>query len=69
MSDVFCSQATALAKASVVPVLYAAFFVWSYAILLNAKVRRALRPEVELSSAPGGRGTPAAPADARPARS
>lgn len=36
MSDVSCSQLSALAKASVFPMLYAAFFVWSYAILLNA---------------------------------
>jgi len=36
MSDVFSSQLSALAKASVFPVLYAAFFVWSYALLLNA---------------------------------
>ena len=36
MSDVFHSQLSALVKASVFPILYAAFFVWSYALLPHA---------------------------------
>jgi hypothetical protein len=33
MSDVSFTQLAALAKASVFPVLYVAFFAWSYALL------------------------------------
>ncbi|MDB5397648.1 MAG: hypothetical protein JWM91_5154 [Rhodospirillales bacterium] len=33
MSDVFFIQLAALAKASVFPALYVAFFAWSYALL------------------------------------
>lgn len=36
MSDVVSTQLSALAKASVFPVLYVAFFAWSYAVLLSA---------------------------------
>ena len=33
MSDVSRIQLSALAKAAMFPILYAAFFVWSYALL------------------------------------
>ena len=36
MSDVTCTQLSALAKASLFPVLYIAFFAYSYAVLLAA---------------------------------
>ena len=33
MSDISCTQLSALAKAAIFPVLYVAFFAWSYALL------------------------------------
>jgi hypothetical protein len=33
MSDVTCTQLSALAQASLFPVLFVAFFAWSYALL------------------------------------
>jgi hypothetical protein len=36
MSDLTCTRVSALAKASIFPALYLAFFVWSYAVLLHA---------------------------------
>jgi hypothetical protein len=33
MSDIVYSQLSALTKAAAFPVLYAAFFAWSYALL------------------------------------
>jgi len=33
MSDLACTQLSALAKAVVFPILYVAFFAWSYALL------------------------------------
>jgi len=33
MSDVVCTELSALAKAAIFPVLYVAFFAWSYALL------------------------------------
>jgi hypothetical protein len=33
MTDLFRTQLSAIAAASVFPVLYAAFFAWSYALL------------------------------------
>jgi len=33
MSDISSTQLSALAKAAIFPVLYAAFFAWSYALL------------------------------------
>jgi len=34
MSDVSCTQLSALAKAATFPILYVAFFAWSYALLV-----------------------------------
>jgi hypothetical protein len=36
MTDIIGAQVAALAKAALFPLAYAAFFVWSYAILLQA---------------------------------
>jgi len=33
MTDIACTQLSALAKAAIFPVLYIAFFAWSYALL------------------------------------
>ncbi len=33
MTDIACIQLSALAKAAIFPVLYVAFFAWSYALL------------------------------------
>jgi hypothetical protein len=33
MSNLACTQLSALAKAAIFPVLYVAFFAWSYALL------------------------------------
>ena len=33
MSDIVSTQLSALAKAAIFPILYVAFFAWSYALL------------------------------------